>query len=272
MPTTYAHYKFGEELKKKAVPAVLHPIRKHPELFQIGLHGPDILFYYKIFQKNHINRIGSHMHTLPGKDFFEKAAAVIRKSGFEQAYLAYTLGFLCHFVLDVTCHEYVNRKAAEGPSDHLEIEAFFDRELLLRDGKNPMTAILTNHLKAKKEHAKVISNFFEDVTEDEIETSLKDMIFLLNLLVPGGKVKSSILDLGLKLTGKYESYQGLIIKKEGKKELEPVMVHLLELFETAKERMLRLSEEYVDYLYGKGELDIIYHWNFDSVLREGKEK
>lgn len=269
MPTTYAHYKFGEELKKNASPGVLTPIRKYPELFQIGLHGPDILFYYKILSKNKINKIGSHMHTLPGRDFFEKAAMVIKRKGFDEAYLSYTLGFLCHFVLDVTCHGYVNQKVKEGIGDHLEIEAELDRELLLRDGKNPETSILTEHLKADPKNAKVICDFFEEVSEEEIRRSIKEMIFLLNLLVPGGKTKRKLLDISLKMAGKYEAYQGLIIRKEGRKECEEAVLHLLHLFEEAKERIFRLSEEYIEYLYGKKELDSVYELNFDSVLKEG---
>ena len=269
MPTTYAHYKFGEELKKNASFKVAASIKKYPELFQIGLHGPDILFYYKIFCKNDINEIGTKMHTLPGKDFFEKAAVLIRKKGFDEAYLSYTLGFLCHFILDVTCHGFVNQKVKEEIADHLTIEAELDRELLLRDGRNPETAILTGHLKAKEENAKVICDFYEGVTAEKIKTSMKDMIFLLDLLVPKNNLKRNLLNISLKAVGKYREYQGLIISRNGRKECEEAVLHLLELFEEAKRRIFRLSEEYIEYLYERKELDVLYDWNFDSILKEG---
>jgi len=46
MPSTYAHYRMGQEvIKQVSVPA--HDIiMKHKQLYDIGLHGPDILFYY----------------------------------------------------------------------------------------------------------------------------------------------------------------------------------------------------------------------------------
>ena len=148
MPTTYAHYKLGREVRKKVSTQVSAIIEEYPGLFQIGLHGPDTLFYYKALSKNKVNSIGYHLHELSGKDFFEKAAVVIKEAKYEKAHLSYALGFLCHFALDVTCHGWVNSQVKAKIADHLEIEAELDRELLIRDGKNPETAILTGHLKS----------------------------------------------------------------------------------------------------------------------------
>ena len=33
-------------------------VEKYPQLYLIGLHGPDILFYYKPLKSNSINSIG----------------------------------------------------------------------------------------------------------------------------------------------------------------------------------------------------------------------
>ena len=52
MPTTYAHYKFGEEVIG-ALPRLLRSaIENNRELFDLGVHGPDLLFYYKALTKN----------------------------------------------------------------------------------------------------------------------------------------------------------------------------------------------------------------------------
>ena len=46
VPTTYTHYKFGREVID-ALPELLRKtVESGRELFDIGLHGPDILFYY----------------------------------------------------------------------------------------------------------------------------------------------------------------------------------------------------------------------------------
>ena len=44
MPTTYAHYKFGKEVLSALPRPLQNSIEAHRELFDIGLHGPDILF------------------------------------------------------------------------------------------------------------------------------------------------------------------------------------------------------------------------------------
>lgn len=268
MPTTYAHYKLGKEVRKKVSDQASAIIEEFPQLFQLGLHGPDLLFYYKIINKNKINTLGHSLHKLSGEEYFKKAAEVIKENHYEKAHISYTLGFLCHFALDVTCHDWVNSQVAEGIADHLEIEAELDRELLLQDGRDPQTAILTGHMEVNSRNAKVISDFFEEVSKEEIEKAVSDMIFCLNLLVPKGPLKRGVLSGLLKLVGKYDDYRGLIINKEKNKNCEACTKRLLELFEDGKKLAIRLLDEYVDYLYGMKELDPIYQYNFDSILKE----
>ena len=47
MPTTYAHYRFGKEVTEALPRGLQNTIEYHRDLYDIGLHGPDILFYYK---------------------------------------------------------------------------------------------------------------------------------------------------------------------------------------------------------------------------------
>lgn len=48
MPSTYAHYRFGEDIKRQLYGREKLIIEKYQDLFEIGLHGPDILFYFII--------------------------------------------------------------------------------------------------------------------------------------------------------------------------------------------------------------------------------
>lgn len=56
MPTTYAHDLFGQKVYRQLPDQVKEIIRKNGELYRIGLHGPDIFFYYFIF-KNHVSSV-----------------------------------------------------------------------------------------------------------------------------------------------------------------------------------------------------------------------
>ena len=62
MPTTYSHYRFGKEVYKKLTPAQKAIIDPYRGLFDLGLHGPDLLFYYHPFSKNQINQTGVAIH------------------------------------------------------------------------------------------------------------------------------------------------------------------------------------------------------------------
>ena len=42
MPATYAHYRFGQEVRKDLPEKEKKIVEEFPELFMIGLHGPDI--------------------------------------------------------------------------------------------------------------------------------------------------------------------------------------------------------------------------------------
>ena len=45
MPTTYTHDLFGKKVYRQLPEEIRKVIRENGNLFRIGLHGPDILFY-----------------------------------------------------------------------------------------------------------------------------------------------------------------------------------------------------------------------------------
>ena len=46
MPSTYAHRRFGADVLQQLPAALQDQIGKNRALFDVGLHGPDLLFYY----------------------------------------------------------------------------------------------------------------------------------------------------------------------------------------------------------------------------------
>ena len=272
MPTSYAHYKFGQEVKEKLSGEILDIVEEYPQLFHLGLHGPDLLFYYNALKKNKVNTTGFELHEYSGRYVFKRAAKVIKEHQMSRPHQAYIFGFLCHYSLDVTCHGCVNAFAATKVAGHLEIEAEMDREMLVRDGKDPLSAILTNHLVSSRENAEVIKDFFPGITTEEIEKSIKDMIFYLNFLVAPKWGKRWLFKTGLKLAGKYEEFGGLMINLEKNHDCDQTIEKLLELFEEAKKLAVNLIQEYSLYIKGNGDMDEIYKYSFDSELpKEGKE-
>ena len=72
MPAVYAHYLFGKKVYKALPEAEKKMVRQGKDAFLIGLHGPDLLFYYRPFGKNRINQQGTRMHRELAAGFFEK--------------------------------------------------------------------------------------------------------------------------------------------------------------------------------------------------------
>ena len=69
MPSTYAHRRFGADVLQQ-LPAVLQDqIGKNRALFDVGLHGPDLLFYYHAAKSNPVSALGNAMHEQPGRIF-----------------------------------------------------------------------------------------------------------------------------------------------------------------------------------------------------------
>ena len=201
MPATYAHYRFGQEVRKDLPEKEKKIVEEFPELFMIGLHGPDIFFYYRPFSNNRVRQIGHEMHKRAGEAFFAPAAEVVREHDGNHAYLSYLYGFICHFALDVACHGYIDEKIAKSGISHTEIEAEFDRMLMVKDGHDPIRYKPTGHIVPSLENAEIIQAFFEDADSTQVLGTLKGMVTYLNLLVVPSKGKRFLINTILKLTG-----------------------------------------------------------------------
>ena len=139
MPAAYAHYCFGKKVYRALPKKEQEIIKEGKYAFLLGLHGPDLLFYYFPICKNRINQQGVRLHKHMAADFFEYGVEQYQKEQYQKepdpALRAYLYGYLCHFMLDSECHPYINLYMEEKDLGHLEIETEFDRWLMERDGK-----------------------------------------------------------------------------------------------------------------------------------------
>ena len=108
MPTTYAHDLFGKKIYAKLPAEIQKVIRRNTNLYRIGLHGPDILFYDMLKPK--VTETGIAMHRECAAPFFERGMTLVRTTHDEKL-LAYLLGFGCHYLLDSACHPFVYEMA-----------------------------------------------------------------------------------------------------------------------------------------------------------------
>lgn len=262
MPSTYAHYRMGQEVVNLVPEQIKKIIHENKQLFDIGLHGPDILFYYHPLAINEVNEIGYGMHKRPGKYFFEYAAQVICENKMDTRFLAYAFGFICHFALDVTCHGYIDEKIVESGVSHAEIEVEFDRSLMISDGLEPITQKLTNHIILSENNCEVISKFFQNTNSKEVQTALRGMVKYNNLLIAPLKIKRQFVYALLRLSGNYKEMHGLMVNFKENPACKDSTNILRQLYDIARERAVKLICEYDKYLLDEQNLNEIYHFTF----------
>ena len=56
MPSTYAHRRFGADVLVQLPRELREKIAPYRPLYDMGLHGPDLMFYYRALQSNPVNR------------------------------------------------------------------------------------------------------------------------------------------------------------------------------------------------------------------------
>lgn len=266
MPSTYAHYRFGQEVRRLITGEEKRAVDSFSQLYNIGLHGPDIMFYYKPIKSNDISKTGHMMHDRPGKEFFESAARTVRDHGEDPRYASYVYGFICHFALDVTCHGYVDRYAANSGISHTEIETEFDRMLMIKDGYDPIRHRLAGHISCTPENAGVIAGFFPGITDEQVLKALKGMVFYCNLLVAPWKAKRFVIDTALKISGSYHDLHWAMVSYEENIRCRECSQKLWELYGKAVKLAVSLIEEFKDYLENKSELSSAYDLTFGSQL------
>ena len=246
MPSTYAHRRFGANVLDHLPAPLREKLEAHRELYDIGLHGPDVLFYYHAEKSTPVAALGNAMHDEPGRTFFDRARRVVHEEADREAALAYALGYVCHFALDSTCHPFVEQFTRESGVTHCEIETEFDNMLLRRDGHDPKSFFTASHIRPTAENARVIAPFYEGVTVDETLAAMKGMITVHHFLQAANPVKRWVVLTGMRVAGKYEFMHGLVANPQLNPKCVQSSQKLEELYKTAVPLAVRLIEEYAE--------------------------
>lgn len=197
MPAIYAHYRFGAAMLQRMPGDLRRTAKRHRNLFDVGLHGPDLLFYQQFLRAGNGISPGSKFHRQTGREFFGRVCRSLRLEPSEAAQ-AYLYGVLCHYTLDSRCHPQILTVEKETGLSHARIEALFDRFLMDRDGKPPRVQ-LTGHMKLDPEHWPVVSRFYPGIRPGQLREGLRNMARVHKLqALPEGPVRHALADtLGL---------------------------------------------------------------------------
>lgn len=221
--------------------------------YRIGLHGPDVLFYYKPFKKNAVSDQGTRMHQEPASVIFRHCKELLAEDG-DPKLLAYTLGFICHFMLDSTCHPYISRYMKETGARHDELETDFDRVLMEVDNKDPFRYRPGSFIRLEDRLLKIMEKVFFPVTAREIAYALWGMRFFTGVVVRPTAMGRKTLFTAMKLIRVYDSMQGRVIRRKRSQRCIESSRELLELFRLAVPETVTVIEDFYRTL---GEPDYI---------------
>ncbi len=262
MPTTYAHYRFGDKCINTLPNNLKEIINNNREIFNYGVHGPDIFFYYNCLKHNSINQMGSDMHEDSYRHLLEKIKPnYLSNTNDRNAKLSYLLGFTCHFTLDSYCHGYIEIKEATSKVSHNKIESQFDRYLLIQDGYNPVKKKVTFSLKPNKQMAKDISELFGDIDEKTVYKTLADQRLYLNLLKDNSKPKRFLLNTVMDLAH-VDSFKDLLITENNDERCSDAVLRLNKYFDKAVNHYPILANDLIEYLNNDIELPKYFDHTF----------
>ncbi len=272
MPGSYAHYKLGVLVFELLPSALREGIEEYRELYDIGLHGPDILFYNSPLIPNKVNKLGRETHYSDGEKVFKEAWENVCAHDGNPMYMAYIYGYLCHFALDSMCHGYVRTLSDKGPVGHHEIEMEFDRMLMVDDGLDPIKYDLTRHIVPSVRNAAVISSFFAGISAQDVSKSLISMKYYIDFLrMPDGAKRKVVLG-AFKLSGHYRKLKGFVMSLKPNPQCDESNRRLLELFYQTVPLAVRLITEFHSTMIGELPLDDQYRFDFESEDHSGELK
>ena len=182
MPSAYAHYRFGTHMIPRMPADIRGPVLRHRALFDMGLHGPDFLFFHSFFKKTPLYQLGSIYHQKSGKDFFSAACAHAKQQTTEEA-IAYLHGLLGHYCLDSGCHPFVYDMTDDTGLEHSELETEFDRHLMHLDGiKKPHETNICHALRLDREEYGTVAGFYPEISTKDAAACIRSMWLSQKLL------------------------------------------------------------------------------------------
>lgn len=187
MPSNYAHYRFGAAMLS-AMPADLRrAANRFRQLYDMGLHGPDIFAYLPRVPGSKSNGLSGKFHSLTGAEFFGRVCRNLRLEPSE-AGIAYLYGLLCHYCLDSACHGYLAEQSAACGVSMREAATEFDRFLLELDGKLPAHAQdISLHMQLTPGECETVARFYPGVRTAQIRNGVRSMALVTRLLASNSR-------------------------------------------------------------------------------------
>lgn len=240
MPANYAHYRFGKLALPTLPPEIRQCVSRFRRMYDIGLHGPDILFYYNPVMDTPVGKLGHSYHTYSGQRFFPEAC----RQADSEAARAYLFGLLGHYCLDSVCHPYVNRLVEIGEARHIALESQLERRLLVLDGNaSPASFDMSKRLRLTRGECMTVAQFYPPATGGNIHRSMTLMRQCTHFLASPNRAQRE------KLLRRFKpELCDILIPGEENEEMTLYVDELVTLYRQALERYPRMARELLAHM------------------------
>lgn len=246
MPGAYTHFRFGTELLSLMPPEVRRTVGRFRQLYDVGLHGPDILLYHDPVFRDATVKLAGRFHRQTGTAFFQRVCRAVRMNWSEGA-TAYLYGVLAHYALDSMCHPYISRMEEAGKASHNRIETEFDRYLLELDGKTPPHLYdQTAHMRLTPGECQTVALFYPKVSDTAVARSVKNMAKCTKFLTMPQGTRRQLTTGAMRLV--VPGAADLVMSIGPDPQCSELDKDLLRLYEMAKARYIPLLEQIQDHL------------------------
>lgn len=264
MPSTHAHYRFGKDVLALLPEQTKTFVEQYRELYDIGLHGPDICLYYEPMTFNAVKKNSFSIHKEYGDELFKKSADLMEQAVNPDAYKAYLIGFVCHYALDSVCHPYVEKVMSLGEVTHTQLETDLDRYFMIKDGLDPMKHFPILHINPSDENSKIIKLFYTALTEKEVKTCLEGMIEVTKFFHATTMERLQELYQLLRDNNCFGPMSGLVMGPEANPVCDKYYALFERLYAEAVLLGVKLINEFVDYLKNGTEMSEDFHHTFGA--------
>ena len=146
---------------------------------------------------------------------------------------------------------------------HLEIEEEFEKMLLRKDGKNPLSYPLCELVPTDNVTAKSIYLFYEHMDPPTIKTALQYLKFIKWFFTAPGFLHQGAINLAMKLLKKEDSYKGLMHLRKDNPKCKQSNMGLYKHFQDAIPLAVELIYDYDNTVNSGKELNPRFDRNFE---------
>lgn len=268
MASVYTHNRFGCQLLEKLPRSMQNFLEQHKELYLLGQQGPDLFFFNpKALMKP--NSPGTIIHDSRGADFISRQANRLKHLSKDDPQVAYFIGSLCHYILDVHVHPTVNALVEPGDFSHIVIETELDRYFLEKDGEDPLHFKLNQLiLPADDKYEAVVPSFYasyEKADKAIVMGGIRFFRYVKRFFYVTSPAKEKLLLQIVKLIGDDPNYRGLIMRLKPLKQATHSNPLLEQCYEKALNHAYNVIQEALDYIYLDSDLSDFFNHDYNGV-------